>query len=177
MITFPMISTQAAVEIGTLVTLSTGTAVGGVLQEAVLPSTGAGGLATFQTVGITAEKSSAFTSSAVAPPRVSIWEANPNVEFKAITKGAALGSSSLGLRRALAWDSTLKVHYVDMTASTATDWRVVVTRNLGYPGGASPAGEGDSGGYVAFRFLTKLNENIGTSAAVVSTLPVLAFYA
>lgn len=167
-ITFPAISTAAAIEIGTMVTYSTGTAIGGVAQQAVLPSTGAGGLASFGIVGITAEKSSAFTSSAVAPNPISIWEANPMVEFKAVSKGAAQGSSSVGLRRALAYDSTLKITYVDLTASTATDWRVIVTKNLG--------AEGDSGGYVAFRFLTHGAEQQGSTVGQASSQALLAFY-
>jgi hypothetical protein len=141
---------------------------GGVGQLAVIPSTGAGGLATSALVGVTAEKAIAFTSSAVLGQTIAVWEANPMVEFKATTVGAAQASSCLGLRRSLQYDSTLKIHRIDLTASTATDWRVVITQNLG--------AEGDSGGYMAFRFLSKLTENIGSSAAITSTTPILAFY-
>ena len=165
----PVASTNAQIELGTIVTLSTAASVGGVAQYAVIPATGAGGLATFQTVGVIAEKVPAATSSAVGPQVASVWEANPMVEFKATTVGGAQASSIIGRRCSLQWDSTLKIHRIDLTASTATDWRVVVTKNLG--------AEGDSGGYMAFRFLSKLTENIASSVAVTSTLPVLAFYA
>jgi len=159
-------STNAAIEIGTLVTISTGAAVGGVAQLAVVPSTGAGGLGAINIVGFTAEKSSAAASSAVTGQPVQVWEANPMVEFKAITKGGAQASSVVGLRKALAWDSTLKVAYIDLTASTATDWRVVVTQNLG--------AEGDSGGYMAFRFIGHLAGQI--LSTIESSSPLLAFY-
>ena len=36
--------------------------------------------------------------------------------------------------------------------------------------------EGDSGGYVAFKFLSRLTENIGSSIALTSTTAILAFY-
>jgi hypothetical protein len=173
--TFPCISTAAAVEVGIVVTYSTGTAVGGVVQPAVLPST-ANGTAPVMVVGVTAEKSSAFASSAVLPLPISIYEANPMVEFKAVTKGAALGSSSIGLRRAIGFDSTLRIAYIDMTASTAADWRVIVTKVLGPMGAGGVVTEGDSGGYVAFRFLQKLEGSIGSSVAITSTSPLLAFF-
>lgn len=166
---FPVASTNAQIEMGTVLTLSTAASVGGVAQFAGIPATAAGGLVLFGTLGVTAEKVPAATSSAVGPQTVAVWEANPMVEFKATTIGAAQVSSCIGLRKALQWDSTLKIHRIDLTASTTTDWRVVITQNLG--------NEGDSGGYMAFRFLSKLTENIASSAAVTSTSPVLAFYA
>lgn len=158
-------STNARVEIGTLVTLSTGAQVGGVSQLAVIPATGVGA-GSINIVGFTAELSSAYASSAVTGQPVMVWEANPMVEFKAITKGGAQASSVIGLRKAITWDSTLKVHYIDLTASTATDWRVVMTQNLG--------AEGDSGGYMAFRFIGHLAGQIGST--IESSSPLLAFY-
>jgi len=163
---FKTISTNAAMEIGTLVTISTGAAVGGVSQLGILPSTGAGGLGAINIVGFTAEKSSAYTSSAVEGQLVSVWEANPLVEYKATTVGGAQASSVVGLRKALQYDSTLKIHRIDLTASTATDWRVVITQNLG--------AEGDSGGYMAFRFIGHLSGQIGST--IESSSPLLAFY-
>ena len=163
---FKNISTNAAIEIGTLVTISTGAAVGGVAQLGVVPSTAAGGLNAFNIVGFTAEKSSAYASSAVEGQLVSVWEANPLVEFKATTIGAAQASSCIGLRKALQYDSTLKIHRIDLTASTATDWRVVLTQNLG--------AEGDSGGYMAFRFIGHLAGQINST--IESSSPLLAFY-
>jgi hypothetical protein len=163
---FPVASTNAQIEAGTLVTLSTAAAVGGVAQFAVIPSTGAGALATFSAVGFTAGKVTAAVSSAVGPQTVSVWEANPMVEFKATTIGAAQVSSVIGLRKALQYDSTLKIHRIDLTASTATDWRVLITQNLG--------NEGDSGGYMAFRFINRLGDQINST--LLSSSPLLAFY-
>lgn len=112
-------------------------------------------------------------SSATAGPSIPVWEANPQVEFRAISKGAPIGSSLIGLRRSIQWDSTLNVQYVDLTASTAADWRVVVTETL--PGLTGNV-DGDSGCYVAFKFLPHLTENIGSSIALTSTTPILAFF-
>lgn len=131
----------------------------------------------FYIVGIAAS-SVAAGSSAVANQPIPVWEANPNVEFRAFTKGAALGSSQVGLHRTLHWDSTLSISYVDLTASTAADWRVVVTGVSGENGVTGLMGQvGDTGGEVTFRFLSKLEGNIGSSVALTSTTPVLAFYA
>lgn len=131
------------------------------------------GSANVLNVGIaSANGANPANSSAVANLPIPVWEANPHVEFRAISKGAPIGSSHLGLRRSLAWDSTLNVQYVDLTASTAADWRVVVTETLeGLTGHAA----GDSGCYVAFKFLSKLEGSIGSSVAITSTSPLLAF--
>jgi hypothetical protein len=128
-------------------------------------------------VGIAAQAQAALTSSAVAGPVIPIWEANPNVEFIANTKGVALGSSQIGLHKTLHWDSTLGINYVDLTASTASDWRVVITGIAGENGLTGLQGQiGDTGGQVTFRFLSHLADNIGSSVALTSTSPVLAFY-
>lgn len=161
---FRTISTHGALAQGTLLTLNT---AGSTAVNTVIPSTGAGGLNAFSIVGILADTVAAFVSSATEGIEVSVWEANPNVEFKAITKGGAVASSNIGLRKALAWDSTLSVLYVDLTVSTATDWRVVVTQNI--------QAVGDSGGYVAFRFLNRTGDQINST--ILSSVPVLAFYA
>lgn len=94
---------------------------------------------------------------------IPIWEANPMVEFKAVTKAATLISSHVGSARTLAWDSTLNIHYVDLGASTAADNRVIVTQLLD--------AEGDSGGYVAFRFMAQPRGSTSNSSS-----PWLAFY-
>ena len=117
-------------------------------------------------VGIAAQTVSG--STAVTGSEISVWEANPMVEFRAATKGAALASSNVGLRKTLHWDSTLAINYVDLTASTAADWRVIVTGLIG--------NEGDTGGEVSFRFMSRLTENTGSSVAITSTSPVLAFF-
>lgn len=90
--------------------------------------------------GSTAESNSAHGIS------VTVYEANPMCEFKAVTQNDTLKSSAVGSFRTLAWDSTYNVAYVDLGASSAADNRVIVTGLLN--------DIGDSGGYVTFRFAT-----------------------
>lgn len=150
---------SAAILVGRRVTLDwTGSTTAG----KVLASTAVNH---FMLVGIAAQEVKG--STAVTNSEISVWEADPAVEFRAVTKGATLASSHVGLRKKLMWDSTLGIEYVDLTASTAADWRVVITDLID--------AEGDSGGAVAFRFLTKLTESIGSSAAITSTTAILAF--
>jgi hypothetical protein len=93
--------------------------------------------------GIAAETASG--GSAIKDTKIPIWEANPMVEFKAATLGGTLVSSHVGSARSIVWDSTLKIALVDLGASSATDNRVLVTELID--------AVGDSGGYVAFRFM------------------------
>lgn len=117
----------------------------------------------FYLAGIAA--SAASGSTAVAGTEISVWECNPMVEFKAVTKLGTLGSSQVGLTKKLTWDSTLNIAYVDLTLSTGTDHRVVVTQLID--------AQGDSGGYVAFRFITDARQQGST---LCSSTPYLAFY-
>ena len=121
---------------------------------------------TFYLAGIAAGTISG-SSATVGVTEVSVWEANPMVEFKAVTKGGTVQSSHIGLTKTLHWDSTLNIAYVDLGASTATDHRVVVT---GYAGDYA---QGDSGGYASFRFISDLRSQGST---VNSSTPFLAFY-
>lgn len=155
------LSTSLVIQSGRLLTLNL---AGSTSYSAVIPVTTPN---VFSIVGIAADSvPTALASSATTPQLISVWEANPMVEFKAVTKGGAQTSSIVGLRRSLVYDSTLTIHYVDLTASTATDWRVVVTGNLG--------AEGDSGGYVSFRFLNRTGDQINST--ILSSSPVLAFF-
>lgn len=105
-------------------------------------------------------------STGVAGTQLDVWSANPMQEFKAVTKGAVLASSHVGLRKKMMFDSTLNIEYIDLTASTATDWRVIITGLVD--------SEGDSGGYVSFRFMNHLAEN--NNSSIPSTQPLLAFF-
>ncbi len=122
---------------------------------------------TFYLVGIAAETqpTTGSGSTAVLGTPISVWEANPMQEFKAVTKAGTLQSSQVGLCKTLHWDSTLNIQYVDLSASTASDYRVVVTRLID--------AQGDSGGYVAFRFIGNRREQGST---INSSTPFLAFY-
>lgn len=152
---------SAAILTGRRVTLDwTGSTTAGKVKASTAENT-------FFLVGIAAQ--TVQGSTAVTNSEISVWEANPLVEFRAITKGATLASSHIGLRKKVMYDSTLGIEYIDLTASTAADWRAVITGLID--------NEGDSGGAVSFRFLSRLEGNIGSSIALTSTSPVLAFYA
>lgn len=100
--------------------------------------------------------STAQSNTAHGEP-VSIWDANPVCEFKAVTKAGTLASSHVGSQRTLAWDSTLGIAYVDLGASTSGDERVLVTDLVD--------AVGDSGGFVAFKFATSDYNSTNNSSA------------
>lgn len=122
---------------------------------------------TFYCVGIAASPASGSTAT-VGVTDVQVYDANPCQEFQAFTKGGAVSSSLVGTPRTLHWDSTLNIAYVDVTGSTATDFRVIVTEAplRGYS-------QSDTGAPVAFRFLTNLRQQGST---INSSTPYLAFY-
>jgi hypothetical protein len=128
---------------------------------------------TFFLVGIAGAGST--MSSGVEPQPIPVTEANPNVEFVANIIGGVSASSLIGLRKKLMWDSTLNIAVVDVTASTATDWRVVVTGMNGVNGQTGLQGDlGDSGAQVLFRFIPTLAEN--NNSTIPSSTPLLAFF-
>lgn len=102
-------------------------------------------------------------ASATVDTEIPVWDANPMVEFKAVTKGGTLASGDVGAGKALAWDSTLRILYVDLGNSSAGDARVLITQLVD--------AVGDSGGYVAFRFMTESRES-----SVASTVTYLGLY-
>jgi hypothetical protein len=122
---------------------------------------------TFYLVGIAASAASGSTAT-VGVTDVQVYEANPLAEFQANTKGGAVSSSLVGTPRTLHWDSTLNIAYVDITGSTAADFRVVVTQAplTGYS-------QSDTGAPVAFRFISNRREQGST---INSSTPFLAFY-
>jgi hypothetical protein len=119
---------------------------------------------TFYLVGIAGAEASGSTA-VNAVTTIPVYEANPMQEFSAVTKGGTLQSSQVGLTKTLHWDSTLNIAYVDLSASTVTDHRVVVTQLLN--------DQGDSGGRVAFRFISNQRAQGST---VNSSTPYVAFY-
>ncbi len=166
------ISTNARIDMGRLVhlnwTAATSTSGGQIVQSTADNA--------FMIVGIAASSLAAGSSGTANSP-IPVWEANPNVEFRAFTKAAPLGSSVIGLRRTLHWDSTLNISYVDLSASTAADWRVIVTGCNGENGVTGLKGElGDTGAEVTFKFVSQLEGQIGSSVAITSTTAILAFH-
>jgi hypothetical protein len=128
----------------------------------ILPSSQTAGVVmSTAIVGVAAESPSLGGSSTNTRGTViSVWEANPLVEFRAQTQGANLASSAVGKTKAIVWDSTLGIHKVDLSNSTAVNVRCVVTGLID--------AEGDSGGAVSFRFIqtcpsdgsTAINNNL-----------------
>lgn len=123
---------------------------------------------TFYLAGIAAEAASGSTA-VNGVTSISVWECNPQAEFKAVTKGGTIQSSHCALTKTLHWDSTLNIAYVDLSASTAADHRVVITQAVGVDGAA----QGDSGAYVAFRFMTN---SYRQGSTISSSTPYLAFF-
>lgn len=77
-----------------------------------------------------------------------VWEANPNVEFKAWTRGGLITSSIVGQTKELVRDSTLNIDLINLGASSlATAIKPVIITSL-------IDNAGDSGGAVTFRFNT-----------------------
>jgi hypothetical protein len=127
----------------------------------ILPSSlTAGVVVSTVIVGIAAESPGLPGSTNTRGTEIPVWEANPNVEFVANTQGAVLGSSQIGKPKALVWDSTLSITKVDLSNSTVAVVRCIVTELVDEAG--------DSGGKVAFKFLTQ--------TPVGSTDNCLAFY-
>jgi hypothetical protein len=116
--------------------------------DQILPSSQTAGVVmSTAIVGIAAESAVGPGSTNTRGTVISVWEANPLIEFRAHTQGATLQSSQVGKTKAIVWDSTLTIHKVDLSNSTLINVRVVVTQLID--------AIGDSGGAVAFRFLTQ----------------------
>lgn len=144
---------SAAIQVGRIVTLDASTN-----GHRIKASTA---VAAPLTVGIAAE---ALSTATVGQTTIPVYEANPMQEFSAVTKGGTLTDTNVGSARTLQFDSTLNIHWVDLAASTAADNRILVTQLID--------AVGDSGGRVAFRFLT----NFTAPSTLVSSNAFLAFY-
>ncbi len=133
--------------------------------DQILPSSQTAGVVmSTMIVGVAAEAAVGPGSTNTRGQLISVWEANPLIEFRAQTQGATLQSSQVGKTKAIVWDSTLTIHKVDLSNSTLANVRCVVTQLID--------AVGDSGGAVAFRFLAQIPPN-GDSTA---SRAVLAFY-
>lgn len=112
-------------------------------------------------VGVAAEKNSTGSTGQM----LTVWEANPMVEFKVASSGT-IATSHVGVNRCLQWDSTLNIHYIGLDATTLANERVCIT------GFADGTAIGDSNGVVSFRFLPDMPAN----STIPSSLSYLAFY-
>lgn len=115
-------------------------------------------------VGIAAENSTATGGQTAQFAKVPVWDACPLVEFRARTRNGLLQSTLVGSNNhSILWDSTLKIHLINVGASSATTpVNVCITELLD--------NVGDSGGAVAFSFIAR------DATSSLSTANVLAFY-
>ena len=152
-----------AIYIGSVVGLDSATTNG---QSQIVPSSlTSNTVVSTQIVGVAAEgpATTSPSSTNVAGTMIPVWEANPNVEFKARTRNGLLNSTLIGSYHTILWDSTLHIFLVNVGASSATTpVSVVITEMIDNPG--------DSGGAVAFRFCPR------DPTSSLSTANVLAFY-
>jgi len=97
-------------------------------------------------VGIANFNSTGMGNQTAQGTQVSVWDANPNVEFRARTRFGLLNSTIVGTHKELHRDSTLGIVVVNLaTSSLATPANcVLITGLLDSPG--------DSGGAVTFKF-------------------------
>ena len=101
----------------------------------------------------------AAPASSVAGTEIPVWEANPLVEFKAWAKGT-LTAENVGNSYGFAYDSTLGIFYVDLTESTVTKVRALITEMLDSTGYVD--------GWVAFRFRTQDDAEASTRSRVLA---------
>ena len=103
-------------------------------------------------IGVAAESDTSDGSTTglatMSNRRIGVWVADKNTEFIGYLKGAGPAASSMiGTNKAIIYDSTLAVHMIDSTNSTAALAAVVITD--------IPEGnQGDTGAPVAFKFLS-----------------------
>jgi hypothetical protein len=97
-------------------------------------------------VGVASFNSTAIGNATAQGTVVSVWDANPMVEFRAKTRFGLLNSTLVGTSKELHRDSTLGIVVVNLaTSSLATPANCVQITGL-------IDNSGDSGGAVSFRF-------------------------
>ena len=151
-----------AINIGQVVQLDPNTATNGNL---IVPSSlTSNTVVSTGIVGIAAENSTAIGNQNAQFTKVPVWDACPLVEFRARTRNGLLQSTLVGSNNhSILWDSTLKIHLINVGASSATTpVNVCITELLD--------NVGDSGGAVAFSFIAR------DATSSLSTANVLAFY-
>lgn len=151
-----------AINVGMVVGLDVNTATNGNL---IVPSSlTSNTVVSTSIVGIAAENSTAIGNQNAQFTKVPVWDANPHVEFRARTRNGLLQSTLVGSNNhSILWDSTNKIHLINVGASSATTpVNVVITELID--------SVGDSGGAVAFKFIAR------DATSSLSTANILAFY-
>ena len=99
-------------------------------------------------VGFAAENSTAAGALTAQGSVIPVWDANPNIEFRARTRFGLLNSTIVGTAKELHRDSTLGIDMVSLRGSSlATPANCVIVTGL-------IDAAGDSGGAVTFKFNT-----------------------
>src|SRR5262245_9405751 len=154
---------SVVLNVGMIVQLDPNTATNGNL---IVPSSlTSNTVASTQTVGVVAENSTAIGGKNAQFTQVPVWDANPQCEFRARTRNGLLQSTLVGSHaHAILWDSTLRIHLINVGASCVAGLvgYVTITELID--------NVGDSGGAVAFKF----NPRDATSS--LSTANLLAFF-
>lgn len=136
------------IKVGQLVGLDTGSTAYTDCIVPVLQSSGSLNPGAGTIVGFAAENSTANGALTAQGSVIPVWDANPNIEFRARTRFGLLNSTLVGTTKELHRDSTLGIEMVSLRASPlATPANcVIVTGLIDAPG--------DSGGAVTFKFNT-----------------------
>lgn len=136
------------IRIGTVVGLDQNTSNG--FSLIVPSSVTSNGLVSTAIVGVSAEGPGATaggnSSTNVTGTLIPVWEADPQVEFRAQTRHGLLNSTMVGTVRDIVRDSTLNIDLINAGASSAGLAVALVTGLID--------AAGDSGGAVSFRFVT-----------------------
>lgn len=157
------------IRVGTIVGLDQNTTNGASL---IVPSSvTSNALVSTCVVGVAAEGPGAAgggpSSTNATGTLIPVWEADPQVEFRAHTKNGLLNSTLLGQFKEVLRDTTLNIDLINVGASCLTTPinHVLITQLID--------AAGDSGGAVAFRFVPR---EAGTATSSLSTGRRLAFF-
>lgn len=138
---------SATVRVGQLVVLDVGSTS---YTDCIIPcaqSSGSLNPTAATVVGFAAENSTAMGAQTAQGTYIPVWDANPNVEFRARTRFGLLNSTIVGTTKELHRESTLNIDVVSLRASSlATPQNHVIVTGL-------IDASGDSGGAVTFKFI------------------------
>jgi len=146
---------SAVIRVGQIVALDTSTAY----ADCIIPATTSSATISVTAgliAGVAADTPGAVDgrpglgSTNSANTVISVWDCNPNCEFKAWTRGGLITSTLVGSCRPVVRDTTLNIDLIALGASalnTPANFAIVTAI-------ADPYVSGDSGGAVIFRFNT-----------------------
>ncbi len=157
------------IRVGTVVGLDQNTTNGASL---IVPSSvTSNALVSTAVVGVAAEGPGAtaggLSSTNVTGTLIPVWDADPQVEFRAHTRNGLLNSTLIGQIHEILRDTTLNIELINVGASCLTTPinHVLITSLID--------AAGDSGGAVGFKFIAM---EAGTATSSLSTGRRLAFF-